>query len=155
MALPEPFGILLLLAAIAGSFVVGSVIAIAGRKSGKGLFTGIGIMAAPWMLLVLLIMSTPGIDEWNPTLSSDAAAWGDWEGDGYLIKLNADSTFTAKLKQESITGNWRRMDFNVYLVTADGNERYMRFVEDSGRLLLLPDPPRDESPRPGPVTRKK
>ncbi|MFT5489863.1 MAG: hypothetical protein ACI8V5_000202 [Limisphaerales bacterium] len=155
MALPEPFGGLLLLAAFAVSFIVGLFVAIAGRESKKRVFTGIGIIAAPWILLALLAILSPGIDEWNPTLDADSAAWGTWEGDGYLIELKSDSSYAAKLKDESRSGTWRRMDWNVYLANADGQERYMRFVEDSGGLLLLPDPPRDDSLSTGPITRKR
>lgn len=155
MALPEPFGGLLLLAAIAASFLIGLAVVVTGRKCRKRICVGVGIIFAPWILLGLLAIISPGIDEWNPSLESDSSAWGTWEGDGYLIELNPDSTFTAKLKNESATGAWRRTDWNVYLVTADGEERYMRFVEDSGDLILLPDPPRDESPQPGPITKRR
>jgi hypothetical protein len=155
MALPEPFGGLLLLAAIAASFILGLFIIVTGRKRKKMLFTGLGIIAAPWFLLALLAILSPGIDEWNPMLASDSAAWGTWEGDGYSIVLKPDSTYTANLNGESVSGSWRRTDFNVYLSGGTVEERYMRFVEDSGDLLLLPDPPRDESPYPGPITERR
>jgi hypothetical protein len=155
MALPEPFGGLLLLAAIAASFIVGLLVLVTGRKRNKMLFAGVGIIAAPWFLLALLAILSPGIDEWNPILASDSAAWGTWEGDEYSIVLKPDSTYSANLKGESISGSWRRMDFNVYLSGGNVDERYMRFVEDSGDLLLLPDPPRDESPYPGPIMKRR
>ena len=149
------FGTLLLLAAIAASFIVGLLVMITGRKRKKRLLAGLGIMAAPWFLLALLAILSPGIDEWNPTLESDSAAWGTWEGDGFSIVLKPDSTYTANLKGESRSGTWRRLDFNIYLSDMGVEDRYMRFVEDSGDLLLLPDPPRDESPYPGPIMKKR
>ena len=154
MLLPEPFGGLIMLAAIAVFFIVGVCITIVGRKSRRRVVSGIFIIITPWILLSLLYLVSPRIDDWNPSLSSDSAAWGTWEGDGYVVELKSDSTYTAQLKDESISGTWKRMDFNVYLSTSDNQERYMRFVEDSGILLLLPDPPRDESPHPGPITKK-
>ena len=113
------------------------------------------VIVIPWIILCLLALFFPVIDEWNPSLESESDAWGTWQGDEYLITLNSDLTFTAKLKNESIKGTWRRMHFNVYLNANEGQERYMRFVEDSGDLLLLPEPPRDESPYPGPITKKR
>jgi hypothetical protein len=155
MALSEPFGGLLLLAAIAASLIVGLLVIVTGRKRKKMVFTGLGIIAAPWFLLALLAILSPGIDEWNPMLTSDSAAWGTWEGDGYSIVLRPDSTYAANLNGESMSGSWRRTDINVYLSGGTVEERYMRFVEDSGDLLLLPDPPRDESPYPGPITKRR
>jgi hypothetical protein len=58
------------------------------------LFAGLGIIAAPWFLLALLAIQSPGIDEWNPILASDSAAWGTWEGDEYSIVLKPDSTYS-------------------------------------------------------------
>jgi len=154
MALPEPFGGLIILVAIAASFIVGLFVIITGRKHKKRVFAGLGIIAAPWLLLGLFAILSPGIDEWNPVLESDSAAWGTWKGEGYLIELKPDSTYTADLNGESKSGTWRRMDFNVYLSDGGVEEHYMRFVEDSGDLLLLPDPPRDESPYPGPIMKR-
>lgn len=155
MAIPEPFGGLLILAVIAASFVIGLLVIITGLKHRNRVLAGFGIICAPWFLIAFLALLSPGIDEWNPILDSDAYAWGTWEGEGYKIVLNSDSTFTADLKGKSMNGNWRRMDFNLYLSNDANQERYMRFVIDSGELLLLPDPPRDEPTHPGPITRKR
>ncbi len=155
MALPEPFGGLLLLAAIVASFFFGLLIIVTGRKRKKMLITGIGVIAAPWFLLVLLAILSPGIDEWNPMLTSDSAAWGTWEGDGNSIVLKPDSTYTANLNGASVSGRWRRTDFNIYLSGGTVDERYMRFVEDSGDILLLADPPRNQSPYPGSIMKRK
>ncbi len=155
MALPEPFGGFLLLAAIAVSTFAGVVVLLVGKSSRKVVFAGYGMIAAPWIFLAMIALLSPGIDEWNPSIQSDSDAWGTWEGGGYLIDLNADLTYDAVLKDESINGTWAREDWNLYLTGADGRERYMRFVEDSGQLILLPKPPRDDSPYPGPKTRKQ
>ena len=155
MALPEPFGGLLLLLAITASFFVGIVVAVIGRRSRKQVCIGIGIIAAPWILLLLLAILSPGIDEWNRDLKTPSEAWGTWEGDGYQIELNPDRSFTSKRGGESLSGTYRVEDWNVFLTEDSGTESYMRFVEDSGELLLLSDSPRDESPRPGPITRKR
>jgi len=155
MALPEPFGGLIFLAFIAASLIIGLLVIVISRKRKIAVLTGLGIIAGPWCLLALLAIISPGIDEWNPILTSDFDAWGTWEGDGYTVVLNPDSTYTANLDGQSLSGSWRRMDFNVYLSSSSAQERYMRFVEDSGELLLLPDPPRDESTNPGPITKKR
>lgn len=155
MALPEPFGGLLLLLAIVVFFIAGIAVAVIGRKSRRRVFTGLGIIAAPWLLLLMLAVLSPGIDEWNRDLESPSEAWGIWEGDGYRIELSSDQSFSSKRDGELLTGTYRIEDWNVFLTDGSGKEGYMRFVEDSGELLLLPDPPRDESPRPGPITRKR
>ncbi|MBC7981112.1 MAG: hypothetical protein H7Y36_11165, partial [Armatimonadetes bacterium] len=105
----------------------------------------------------LLIASflIPEIDEWNPVIDSDSDAWGSWEGEGYRIELKQDSTFTMKEGTESKSGNWRRMDYNLYLSSEDSPERYMRFVEEAGDLLLLPKPQYGEPFQPGPITKKR
>jgi len=146
---------LLIIAAIVASFVIGLAILVTRRKTRQGIFVGIGIITAPWLLIGLLAINPPGIDEWNPTLDSDSSVWGTWEGDGYLIELKPDSSFSVKFGNKSVNGTWRRMDWNVYLTTTDGGERYMRFVVDSGDLLLLPDPPRNEPEQPGPITKRR
>ena len=155
MALPEPFGGLLLLLAIAASFCVGVAVAIIGRRSRKQVCIGVGIVAAPWVLLLLLAVLSPGIDEWNRDLKDPSEAWGIWEGEGYQIELNSDSSFTSRRGGQTSNGTYRVEDWNVFLTENNGKNGYMRFVEDSGELLLLPEPPRDESPHPGPITRKR
>ncbi len=149
MAWPEPFGGIIFLVIILVSFVSGLRIA---RKSARN---GILIIVAPWIILIVASLFFPNIDDWNPMLKSDESAWGLWIGDGYRIQLNPDETFTLQFEDQSLQGTWRRMDFNVYLKADSGKDLYMRFVEDSGNLLLLPKPPMDESPRPGPITRKR
>ena len=155
MALPEPFGGLLLLLAIAAFFVVGIAVAIIGRKSRKQIGIGIGFIATPWILLLLLALLSPEIDEWNRDLKTPSEAWGTWQGDGYLIELKSDLSFTSKRDGQSLTGTYRIEDWNVFLTENNGKECYMRFVENSGELLLLPDPPRVEMVNPGPITRKR
>ena len=105
--------------------------------------------------MLLLALLSPEIDEWNRDLKAPSEAWGTWQGDGYLIELKSDLSFTSKRDGQSLTGTYRIEDWNVFLTENNGKNGYMRFVEDSGELLLLPDPPRDESPRPGPITRKR
>jgi hypothetical protein len=153
MALPEPFGNLMFLIVSVVFLAIGIKIIIADKKSKKGVLQGIGVIFAPWILLFTLF--SPVIDEWNPMLEADSAAWGIWEGDGYFIELKSDSTFIYTYEDESMSGTWRRVDFKVHLTTQEGRELYVRFVKDSGVLLLLPDPPRDESPQPGPITKKR
>lgn len=149
MTWPEPFGGIIFLVIIAITFVVGLHV---GKKSAR---KGILIIVTPWIALILASIIFPDIDEWNPMIKSDESAWGLWEGDGYRIQLNSDETFTFQFEDQSLQGTWSRMDFNVYLNADSGKDLYMRFVEDSGNLLLLPKPPIDESPRPGPITRKR
>lgn len=151
----EPFGGLFILAGIAGSFFLGLAIAIVGRRSKIFLITGVGIIVAPWALLILASVLIPGIDEWNPTIESDSEAVGSWEGDGYKIELKRDATFVMQHGSKSSSGIWRRMDWNVYFTFDHEPERYMRFVEDSGELLLLPEPPNDESFQPGPIMKRR
>ncbi|MCX6855984.1 MAG: hypothetical protein NTV80_13880 [Verrucomicrobia bacterium] len=153
--IPEPFGGLFILVGIAGCFLLGLAIAIAGRRSKIFRITGVGIIVAPWALLMLASVLIPGVDEWNPTIESDSEAVGAWEGDGYKIELKRDATFVMQHGRKSSSGFWRRMDWNVYLASEHEPERYMRFVEDSDELLLLPDPPRDDSFQPGPIMRKR
>ena len=155
MALPEPFGGILLLLVIAASFVAGVAVAVIGSKSRKQVFTGIGIITTPWVLLLIFAVLSPGIDEWNRDLKTPSEAWGTWEGDGYIIELNPDQAFSSKRDGESLIGTYRVEDWNVFLTEDNGKKGYMRFVEDSGELLLLPDPPRVEMVRPGPITRKR
>jgi hypothetical protein len=155
MIWPEPFGGIMFLSLATVTLFTGLVIAIRGRESKSEFRKGITIIAAPWMVIVLISLIFPSIDEWNPILQSDEAAFGFWEGSGYKIQLNSDSTFTLNYKDQSLEGTWRRMDFNVYMRADTGKEHYMRFVEDSGKLILLPKPPIDESPRPGPITKKR
>ena len=155
MALPEPFGGVLLLLAITGSLIVGGTIAVLGRRSRNRVFAGIGIIAAPWIMLLLLAVLSPGIDEWNRDLKSPSEAWGTWEGDGYHIELNSDQSFSSTHDGQSLTGTYRIEDWNVFLTDSNGKDGYMRFVEDSGELLLLPNPPRVEMVNPGPITRKR
>ncbi|MGJ8696260.1 MAG: hypothetical protein ACSHYF_08070 [Verrucomicrobiaceae bacterium] len=137
---------------IIGSFVIGLLIAIRGKTSKARLAFGISIILLPWIALFLI---SQGIDEWNPTIKSDSDTHGHWQGDNYNIRLNPDATFSADLKGQSIKGTWQRGDWNLHLTSQTGATTYMRFVEDSGELLLLPEPPQDESFRPGPITRKK
>jgi len=153
MAWPEPFGGIIFLAIVAISFVAGLLIVISGFKSKRTVRKGLSIIVAPWIILAVASLMFPGVDDWNPMLKSDESAWGLWKGDGYRIQLNPDATFALQFKDDSIKGTWRRMDFNVYLKADSGKDLYMRFVEDSGNLILLPKPPMDESPRPGPITR--
>ena len=151
----EPLGGLFILAGIAGCFLIGLTIVLACRRSRIFVISGIGIMLAPWALLFLASILIPEIDEWNPTIRSDSEALGSWEGDGYAIELRRDATFTMQHGSEKSSGTWRRMDWNVHFSTEHEPERYMRFVEDSNELLLLPEPPDDESFQPGPIMKKR
>lgn len=113
------------------------------------------MIVAPWALMILASVLIPGIDEWNPTIQSDSEAVGGWEGDGYKIELKSDATFVMQRGTKSSSGIWRRMDWNVYLTSEHEPERYMRFVVDSDELLLLPEPPNDESFQPGPIMKRR
>ncbi len=155
MRLPEPFGGMIVLIAIVVCLLIGVCKVIGDRKSNKSGLFGIVIIAAPWVLFGLLKMISPGIDEWNPTVEYESEAWGVWEGDGYEVELKSDSTFTAVLKSESISGTWKRDDWNIFLTTTRGEERYMRLVEDGGELLLPPNPKRGEYSNSGPITKKR
>jgi hypothetical protein len=152
----EPFGGLVILLVIAVTLIVGLIVAIAGRKSKRTVAVGVLIVAAPWMLLMLLMMLSPHeIDEWNPAIGSDTDVIGKWTTDGYLIAIRPDSSFEATIQGISLKGSWRRMDWNLYLTDSNGAERYMRFVHDSGDLILLPNPPVDDDFVPGPMAIKR
>ena len=151
----EPFGGLFILAGIGACFLLGLSIAIAGRRSKVSVVSGLGIIFSPWALLILASVFVPEIDEWNPTIQSDSEAGGGWEGDGYKIELKRDATFVMQHGSKSSSGTWRRLDWNLYLASEHEPERYMRFVEDSDELLLLPEPPNDELFQPGPLMKRR
>ena len=155
MIWPEPFGFLLVIALIVVALAVGLVVIVRGRKKWKRISLGCGIISAPWLLLILSAVLTPNIDNWNPLITSDERTWGLWERDDDTVELKADSTFTATLSGVSKNGTWKRDDFNLHLSPSTGSERYMRFVEHEGELLLLLDPPKGEPGRPGPIARRK
>ncbi len=153
--IPEPFGGLIILVAIAAALIVGLVVAISGRKSKRTLAVGIAIIGAPWLLLILLVILSPqDIDEVNPNIVSDSEVFGVWKIDDYTIALRPDSSFVATIEGLPLKGKWRRMDWNLYLTESNGIERYMRFVQDSGDLLLLPKPPDGDYLDPGPMARR-
>ena len=107
------------------------------------------------MWLVIGIIS-PGIDEWNPRIESNAAIIGRWQGDGYELHLERDSSFALSSGGKKTVGRWKRDDWNLNLTADDHNVRDMRFVEDGGDLLLLPEPPRiDMSYEPGPIMKRE
>jgi hypothetical protein len=153
--IPEPLGGLIILVAIVFALIVGLVVATAGRKSKRTLTVGIAIISAPWFLLILMvILSPPDIDEVNPNIVSDSEVFGVWKIDDYAITLRPDLTFVATIEGLPLEGKWRRMDWNLYLTESNGIERYMRFVQDSGDLLLLPKPPEGDYFDPGPMARR-
>jgi len=157
IAIPEPFGGIMILAGIIVLTVVGVAIAITGvkRKSRNHKMVGLGLISAPWIILLLIALLSPGIDEWNPAIKSDTDVHGVWQGDGYSIQLNSDYTFVATFPNVGGNGTWRRDDWNLSLSETDSLFANLRFVEDSGELLLLPKPPSGASTDPGPITRRK
>lgn len=152
----EPFGGLVIILLIVAGLVVGLVVAIAGRKSKRTLSMGVLIIAAPWMLLLLLAALSPHeIDEWNPSIHSDSEIIGEWKGTSSSITIRPDSSFTASIQGIVPEGKWRRADWNLYLTDTNGAEHYMRFVQDGGNLTLLPNPPQDGYFAPGSMALKR
>ena len=87
MALPEPFGGLLLLLANV-RLQHRRAIAVAGHRPAEALqgrvFTeSRESIAAPRLLLLMLAVLSPGRDAWNRELESPSDACGLCEGDGY------------------------------------------------------------------------
>lgn len=109
----------------------------------------------PWIIWLGLAVLSLGIDEWNPRIESDSLIIGPWRGGGYEIDLEADLTFTLSSGDKKTCGRWKRDDWNLHLSTDDHDVREMRFVEDGGELLLLPDPPQiDMTNTPGPIMKR-
>lgn len=115
---------------------------------------GIGLIATPWALVLVLGIVHPGIDEWNPEIESDSQVWDHWEGDGYAIDLKPEGSFVLSAKGEDMRGHWKRDDWNLHLTGDDGETRRMRFVEDRGHLLLQTNP-RGPDHDTGPLMRRK
>lgn len=124
------------------------------KKSLKMRRMGVGLIAAPWVLVLVLSIIQPGIDEWNPKIESDAQVRGAWEGDGYAINLGPGGSFDFSGNGESMRGQWQRDDWNLNLTGNEGGTRRMRFVEDQGQLLLLTNP-RGPDHETGPVMKRK
>ena len=80
------------------------------RRSRKRKLVGLGLTAGPWLAWLGLAALSPGIDEWNPRIESDAAVLGLWNGDGYGIDLKTDSTFMLSRRDGQTFGKWKRDD---------------------------------------------
>lgn len=152
----EPFGGLVILALIAVALIAGLTVAIVGRKSKRTLSMGVLIIAAPWMLLLLLAALSPHeIDEWNPSIHSDSEIIGEWKIDGSSVTIQPDSSFAAAIQGDVFKGNWIRKDWNLFLTDMNGAEHQMRFVQDRGELILLPNLPEHDHFAPGTMALKR
>ena len=137
---------------------VGLVVLIAGflRRSRKKKRLGLILFLSPWLMWVVIGIISPGIDEWNPQIESNAAIIGRWKGDGYEIDLKPDSSYTLSSNGNQTIGRWKRNDWGLNLTAEDHSVRDMRFVEDGGHLLLLPEPPElDPGDDPGPIMKRE
>jgi hypothetical protein len=93
--------------------------------------------AAGLLLLTMVIYAiNRGQIEYNPMIRSYTELIGDYEGNGYSLRLNADGTFTATGFSGGDSGEWSNFDFNLTLSGLGLSQP--RVITRNGRLCIAP-----------------
>ncbi len=133
-----PFGYLFIALLLLAAFVAGIAVFVWGwlRRSRLARWIGAALCACVVVLVVADVAYDSAL-ELNPSIDNDSQILGTWTGDGQVVKLAADHTFTCQTGSQTARGTWTRDDFNLYLYGGSYTGT-MRFIQFRGVYRLLP-----------------